>query len=147
MQKEVKGYWDQLYIEKMLLQEVKRRKKNLVIEWISYWKSLWHGPPLLGGRELKYDGDSKKCGEFFVENDQVLEGGAKLWCWDTWGSTSKERDFSRWCAINITVCNCPRTADTHPGYEFQTGETINHLLILDDLKLYSKSERALDSLI
>ena len=38
-----------------------------------------------------------------------------------------------------------RTAN--PGYEFRTGETINYLLFMDDLKLYSKSEKALDSLI
>ena len=36
---------------------------------------------------------------------------------------------------------------TNPGYQFQTGEAINHLLYVDDLKLYSKSEKALDSLI
>ena len=35
----------------------------------------------------------------------------------------------------------------NPGYEFQTGETINHLLLLVDLKLYSKCERALHSFI
>ena len=33
------------------------------------------------------------------------------------------------------------------GYEFRTVEVINFLLLMDDLKLYSKSERALDSLI
>ena len=33
----------------------------------------------------------------------------------------------------------------NPGYEFRTGETTNHLLFMDDLTLYSKSERALDS--
>ena len=27
-------------------------------------QSLWHGPPLWGDRELKYDWHSKKCGEF-----------------------------------------------------------------------------------
>ena len=35
----------------------------------------------------------------------------------------------------------------NPGYEIQTGETINHLLFMDDFTLYSKSEKALDSLI
>ena len=35
----------------------------------------------------------------------------------------------------------------NPGYEFRFGETINHLLFMDDLKLYSKSEKALNSLI
>ena len=34
---EVKG--DQLYLGKMLLQEVKWRKKNLMMEWINYWKA------------------------------------------------------------------------------------------------------------
>ena len=44
-----------------------------------------------------------------------------------------------------TLTHILRTAN--PGYEFQTGETINHLLFVDDLKLYSKSENALNSLI
>ena len=32
----------------------------------------------------------------------------------------------------------------NPRYEFQTGETINHLLFMDDLKLHSKYERVFD---
>ena len=36
---------------------------------------------------------------------------------------------------------------TNRGYELRTGETINHLLFMYDIKLYSKSEKALDSLI
>ena len=35
----------------------------------------------------------------------------------------------------------------NPGYGFQIGETTNHQLFMDDLKLYSKSEKALNSLI
>ena len=35
----------------------------------------------------------------------------------------------------------------NPGYESPTGETVNHLLFMDDHKLYSKIEKALDSLI
>ena len=60
-----KGTGDQLYIDKMFLQEVKRRKKKLC---------------MLGCRELKYDWHSKNCGEFFEKNDEVLEGGVNLWC-------------------------------------------------------------------
>ena len=45
----------------------------------------------------------------------------------------------------IPLTHIMRTAN--PGYKFQTGETINHLLFLDDIKLYSKSKKALDSLI
>ena len=35
----------------------------------------------------------------------------------------------------------------NPGYGFQTGETIKHLLVMVDLKLYSKYERTLQSFI
>ena len=45
----------------------------------------------------------------------------------------------------IPLTHIMRTAN--PGYEFRTGETINHVLFLDDIKLYSKSKKALDSLI
>ena len=45
----------------------------------------------------------------------------------------------------IPLTHILRTAN--PGYEFRTGETINHLLFMDDLKLYSKSEKALDPFI
>ena len=44
----------------------------------------------------------------------------------------------------IPLTHILRTAN--PGYKFRTGETINHLLFMDDLKLYSKSEGTLDSL-
>ena len=39
IQKEVQGHWDQLYIDKMLLQEVKQRKKNLVMGQFDFWKA------------------------------------------------------------------------------------------------------------
>ena len=45
----------------------------------------------------------------------------------------------------IPLTHILRTAN--PGYEFRTGKTINHLVFMDDLKLYSKTEKALDSLI
>ena len=48
MQKKVKG----LYIDKMLLHKVKRRKNNLVMGWIDYRKA-YDMVPLLGDRELK----------------------------------------------------------------------------------------------
>ena len=38
--------------------------------------------------------------------------------------------------------------NTKRGYEFaKNGEKINHLLYLDDLKLYAKNEKELDSLV
>ena len=34
-----------------------------------------------------------------------------------------------------------------PGYKFTSGEKINYLLFMDDLKLYGENEKALDSLV
>ena len=33
------------------------------------------------------------------------------------------------------------------GYRFKSGTTINHLLYMDDIKLYAKNEQDIDSLI
>ena len=52
-------------------------KEELSNGWIDYRKS-YDSPPLLGDRELKYDGHSKKCCECFGKNERVLEGGVKL---------------------------------------------------------------------
>ena len=51
---------------------------------------------------------------------------------------------------NILIALIPLThvlRIVNPEYEFRTGEAINHLLFMDDLKLYSKIERVLYSLI
>ena len=39
----------------------------------------------------------------------------------------------------IPLTHILRTAN--PGYELRTGEMINHLLFMNDLKLYSKSQK------
>ena len=64
----------------------------------------------------------------FWENDEALEDGANLWCWDTRGSTYKESGFSMRCTCYLCFTLIPvkhklRTAN--PGYEFQSGETKN----------------------
>ena len=37
--------------------------------------------------------------------------------------------------------------NTGYGYRFRSGATISHLLYMDDIKLYARSEREIDSLI
>ena len=70
-QRKSKGTGDQLYIDKMLLQEVKRRKKNLAMGWIDYRKA-YDMVPHSWVIKLKYDGHSRKYGEFCGKNDETL---------------------------------------------------------------------------
>ena len=72
-------------------------------------ESLLHGSLLLGDRELKYDGYSKRYGEFLGKT----ESGTRMWYWDTQRKIYKERDFSRECAITVAACNFHHTSDTY----------------------------------
>ena len=108
--------------------------------------------PTVGDREFKYDGHSKN-----VVN--VL--GKVMKCWrveptcgsETLGEVPIKRRIFQGDALTpllfvtalMPLTDILRTAN--PGYEFRTGEMINHLLFMDDIKLYSKSEKILDSLI
>ena len=74
--------------------------------------------PLLGDRGLKYDGE--------------------IFQW-------KVLSLLLFVIALIRLTLILRTDNS--AYESQTGGTINHLLFMDDLNLYSKSKKSLDSLI
>ena len=72
----------------------------------------------------------------------------------TWRSEHQEGDFSRrrtLTSIFVVVAMIPLThvlRKIQSGYEFtKSKEKINHLLYMDDLKLYAKNEKELDSLV
>ena len=121
------------------------------MDWLS--ESLWHGPPLLGDRELKYDEHSNKCDECFGK--KVKSWSVGLTCVSkTLGEVPLKKCFFQGDALSspllleinlISLTYILRTPNT--GYEFWTGNTMSHLLFMDDFKLYSKREKALDSLI
>ena len=57
------------------------------MDWLL--ESLWHGSPLAGHKELKYDRYSKNFGQCFGKNDEALVGGSNVLCWDTQSITYK----------------------------------------------------------
>ena len=136
-----KGTGDQLYIDKMPLQEVKQRKKNLVMRYIDYHKACDMGPHYWVIDSLNMIDMATNVLNFFGEM-------MKSWRVElTYGSETPGEVLSPLLFVIalIPLTYILRTAN--PGYEFRTGENINHLLFMDILKLYSKSEKALDSLI
>ena len=102
--RESKGTGDQLYMDKMLLQEEKRRKKNLAMGWTDYWKAYDMVLHSWVRDSLNVMDIVKNVVLFWGKKGEVLESGAKLWCRDSRGSTYKERNFSR---------GCLHTYDTH----------------------------------
>ena len=75
-----KGTGDQLYIDKMFLQEVKQRKKNLAMGWINYRKAYDMVPYSLVVESLNNLGIAKNVVNVVGKNNQVLEGGGNLCC-------------------------------------------------------------------
>ena len=78
-----RGTWDQLYIAKLLLQEVKRGKKTLAIGWSNYCKAYGMVPHfwvIERSNMMTKNVIEKNVVNFFGKSDEVLEGGANLWC-------------------------------------------------------------------
>ena len=67
-----KGTGDQLYIDKMLLQEVKRRKKNFAMGCIDYWKAYDMVPNSWVIESLNMMGIAKSVVNFLGKIDKVL---------------------------------------------------------------------------
>ena len=98
-------------------------------------KNGWSGP------EYKHL-DRKQHGKL----EDIKPGG-------TWDSRHQKRNLSRRLTITITVCDqmIPLSLIlriTRAGYQFKKeGCKTNHLLFMDDLKLYGKSSSQIDSLV
>ena len=145
MQKVLKGYWDQLFIDKMVLQEVKRKKKNLAMGWINYWKPY----------KLAQSWGIESLNMIGIAKNVVNLLGKTIRFWrveltftaETLAEVPIKKDIFQGDALLFVITLIPLThilRAANPRYEMWTGDAINNLLFMDDLKLYSKSEKALD---
>ena len=148
-----RGTGDQLYIDKMILREVKVKKKSLAISWIDYRKAFDIMPHswileclhILGVNHSLLSFLGKTMNNWRVEltcaNKHLREVKIK-------------RGIFQGDALStllFVITFFPLTSvlkTTKHGFEFaKNREKINHLLYMDDLKLYAKNEKELDSLI
>ena len=136
----------------MLLEEMKRRKKNLAMQWIDYRKAYDTVPYSLVIESLNVMSIAKNVENFFRKT--VNAWWVELTCnAETLNEVPIYREIFQGHALSpllivialIPLTHILRTAG--PGYELRTRETTNHLLFMDDPKLYSKCERDMGSLI
>lgn len=148
-----KGTHDLLFIDKMILKEVKRRKRNLFVGWIDYKKAY----------DMIPHSWISECLELFGINDQIrrlIEESMKSWrveltCGEqNLGEVAIKRGIFQGDSLSpllFVICLIPLTLllrKMDQGYHFETNkQKINHLLFMDDLKLYASSEKALESLV
>ena len=147
-----RGTGDQLYIDKMILKEVKTRKKNLAMGWIDYQKAFDMLPHSWIIDCLYSLGLNKKLITFlqFTMKNWPVElvcNNEKL------GEVEIKRGIFQGDSLSpllFVIALIPLTQilkATRHCYSFANKEKINHLLYMDDLKLYAKTEEELDSLV
>lgn len=147
-----RGTKDQLLIDKMIGLDCKSRRTNLAVAWIDFAKAFDSVPHSWIVETLKlYRIHSSLT--LFLQNSMSL--------WNTALFVNREfmADISIKCGIfqgdsisPLLFCLALNPLSeviktTKFGYKVKSGELIQHLLYMDDLKLYARNERDLNSLI
>ena len=147
------GTNDLPYIDRAVIREVKSRKKNLAMAWIDYKKSYDMGPhswikvclDLFGVAEhiktLLVNSMEKWRVMLCAENSELGEVDIKQGIF--------QRDSLSPLVFVLALIQLSLILrKAKAAYEFSgSKEKINHLLFMDDLKLYSRNEKGLDSLV
>ena len=148
--KGAQGTNDQLFIDKMILKESKARRKNLALGWIDYKKAydmiphpwilefalaLWAQPKILLAKSMNGWKTER------ISNGQSL------------GNVEIKRGIFQGDSLSpllFVITMIPLTVilrKCEAGYSYGNNIEINHLLFMDDFKLYAKTSSQLDSLI
>ena len=135
----------------MIIREVKMRKQNLSMAWIDYKKAY-----------MVFHSWIIDCFETVGINEKIrrlLAESMKSWRVEliseeeNLGEANKRRGIVQGDSLSplLFMCLLPLThilRDAAPGYHFASHEQkVNHLLFMDDLKLYARNEKSLESLI
>ena len=147
-----RGINDLLYIDRAVIKEVKSRNKNLAMAWIDYKKAYDMVPHLWIIRSLDL---------FIAENiKRLLVNSMEKWKVMLCSGNSelgeveiKQGIFQgdSLSPLGFVLALIPLSLTlrkTKAAYEFsESKEKINHLLFMDDLKMYSCNEKGLNSLV
>ena len=147
------GTTDLLFIDRLVLREARMRKKNLAMSWIDYRKAYDMMPHSWILECLKSLGSSDNI-QLFLENT-MNTWRVELTCANQQlEEVNIKRGIFQGDALSPLLFVVAMIPLTHvlrkikSGYEFtKSKKKINHLLYMDDLKLYAKNEKELDSLV
>ena len=152
--KKCKGTKDQLLIDKAVLKNCKRRKTNLNMAWIDYKKAFDMVPHSWLIECLELYGAATNIIDFIkgtMNNwKTVLTAAGK-----TLAEVQIKRGIFQGDALSpllFVLSMIPMTnvlnKMTNNGYQLERrGITINHLMFMDDIKLFGKSERDIETLV
>ena len=132
------------------MKEVKARNKNLAMAWIDYKKAYDVAPHSWIIECLDLFGEAENIKSLLVNSMEkwrfmLCSGNSEL------GEVQLKRGIFQGDSLSPVVFVLALSLilrKAKAAYEFsESKEKINHLLFMDDLKLYSRSEKGLDSLV
>ena len=149
--KNSRGTHDLLFIDKMVLKNAKRNQKNLVMSWIDYKKAYDMVPHSWIQECLDIFGISNNIKQLLTNSmrewrTMLVSGNTII------GEVNINRGIFQGDTLSpllFIMSLIPLTLilrKTKFAYDLN-GEKLNHLLFMDDLKLFAKSEKGLESLI
>ena len=148
-----RGTNDLLYIDRAVIKEVKSRNKNLALAWIDYKKAYDMFPRWWIIECLDLCGVAENIKSLLVNSMEkwkvvLCSGNSEL------GEVEIKRGIFQGDSLSplvFVLALIPLSlilGKAKATCEFsESKEKINHLLFMDDLKLYSRSEKGLDSLV
>jgi hypothetical protein len=147
-----RGTKDHLMLDKAIMTDSKKRKTNLAMCWVDYQKAYDLVPHTWIIKALQLTGAAKNiC--------NLLKNSMSLW------NTNLEHKSKHLINVNIkrgifqgdslspllfVTSLIPLSIllrDVKHGYRFRAGRKVNHLLFMDDLKLYGKSKAEVEALV
>ena len=147
-----KGTTELLYIDQQILNESKTRRENLAMAWIDYKKAYDMVPQSWIINSLKMYKISHKVINFIEKTMktwrvELTSGGRKL------AETKIQRGIFQGDALSSLLFIIAMVPLNHilrkctVGYKIsRSQEKINHLIYMDDIKLFTKNEKELETL-
>ena len=148
-----RGTNDLLYIDRAVIKEVKCRNKNFAMAWIDYRKAYEIVPHSWIIECIELFGVAENIKSSLVNSIEkwkvmLCSGNSEL------GEVKIKRGILQGDSLSplvFVLALIPLSlilGKAKAAYKFsESKEKINHLLFMDDLKLYSRSEKGLDSLV
>ena len=146
-----RGTKDQLLIDKMILQDCKKGHKNVAMAWVDRRKAYDLVPHswILVCLELSQISENIKK---FIENTMKTRTAGLISCGENLGQVDIRREifqFDSHITLLFVICMIPLTKllrKVKVDYVIKEGHLkVNQILFMDDLKLFGRSEREIDS--
>ena len=151
--KQSRGTKDQLLIDKMIMKDAKQGRKNLSMGWIDYKKAYDMVPHSWLLEVVDLMGVAGNVASLLASSmmgwkTQLIGGGDVLGTVDIKRGIFQGDSLSPLLFVMVMIPLSQRLNAMNEGYKLvNEGRSINHLLFMDDLKLYARSDSQLEKLV